>query len=43
VAHLESLWLRLVLNTLVLLVYVAVVLWNERALVRPIVRKILKR
>ena len=43
VALLDSLWLRLVLNTLVLLVYVAVVAWNERAVFRPVVKKILKR
>ena len=43
VAHVESLWLRLALNTLLLVVYVAAVLWNERALVRPVVKKILRR
>ena len=43
IALLDSLWLRLALNTLVMLVYVAVVLWNERALLRPIVKKILRR
>ena len=43
VALLDSLWLRLVLNTLLLLVYVAVVAWNERAIFRPVVKKILKR
>ena len=43
VARLDSLWLRLLLNTLVLLAYVAVVLWNERALLRPVVKKILHR
>ena len=34
-----NLWLRLVLNTLLLLVYVAVVLWNERALLQPLLKK----
>ncbi|MBR4738860.1 MAG: lipopolysaccharide biosynthesis protein [Bacteroidales bacterium] len=34
------LWLRLVLNTVVLLVYVAVVAWNERALLRPVMKKL---
>ena len=43
VALLDSLWLRLVLNTLLLLVYVAVVAWNERAILRPAIKKILKR
>ena len=35
-----ALWLRLVFNTLVLLVYVAVVAWNERALLHPILGKL---
>ncbi|MBO7100936.1 MAG: lipopolysaccharide biosynthesis protein [Bacteroidales bacterium] len=39
----DSLVLRLAINTLLLLVYVAVVLYNERALVRPILNKILHR
>jgi O-antigen/teichoic acid export membrane protein len=36
----DALWLRLAVNTLVLLAYVAVVAWNERALLRPIVNRI---
>ncbi|MBP5536521.1 MAG: lipopolysaccharide biosynthesis protein [Bacteroidales bacterium] len=32
--------LRLVVNTLGLLLYIAVVLWNERALVTPVLRKL---
>ncbi len=35
-----ALWLRLALNTLLLMVYVAVVAWNERALVSRITNKI---
>ena len=35
-----ALWLRLVFNTLVLLVYVVVVAWNERALLQPILGKL---
>ena len=34
---------RLVLNTALLAVYLAVVAWNERALLRPIVQKLRKR
>ena len=34
---------RLVLNTVLLAVYLAVVAWNERALLRPIVQKLRKR
>ncbi|MCR5445892.1 MAG: lipopolysaccharide biosynthesis protein, partial [Bacteroidales bacterium] len=40
VVHPDALWLRLVVNTLLLGVYVAVVAWNERALLRPIVNRI---
>ena len=35
----DALWLRLVWNTALLLVYVAVVLWNERALLRSVLHK----
>ena len=38
-----SLGWRLAFNTLVLLVYVAAVMWGERALVRQVVRKVLKK
>ena len=38
--HPHALWLRIVVNTLLLLVYVAVMLYNERALVKPIVNRI---
>ena len=41
--HPDNIVLRLAFNTLLLLVYVGVVLWNERALIRPIVRKKLHR
>ena len=40
VVHPQALWLRIVVNTLLLLVYVAVMLYNERALVKPIVNRI---
>jgi len=43
VAHIDTLWVRLVLNTLLLLVYMAVVGWNERALLHPMVRKVLRK
>ena len=39
-SHVPHLWLRLVLNTLLLLVYVAVVAWNERALLQPLLKKL---
>lgn len=39
----EALWLRLALNTLLLLVYLAAVLYNERALLRPLARKLLHK
>lgn len=39
-AQVPHLWLRLVLNTLLLGVYVGVVAWNERALLQPIVNRI---
>ena len=39
----EALWLRLALNTVLLLVYLAVMLYNERALLRPLARKILHK
>ena len=41
--HPNSLALRLAINTLLLFVYVAVVLYNERALLSPIFNKILHR
>jgi len=41
--HIDSLPLRLTYNTLLLLVYVAAVIWGERALVQRIVNKILHR
>ena len=41
--HIDSLPLRLTFNTLLLLVYVAAVMWGERALVQRIVNKILHR
>ena len=41
--HPYNIVLRLAFNTLLLLVYVAVVLWNERSLVQPIIHKILHR
>ena len=40
VVHPEALWLRLVWNTVVLLVYVAVVLYGERALVAQAISKL---
>ena len=40
--HPEALWQRLALNTVVLLVYIAVVAYNERTLLRPIIHKFLK-
>jgi len=40
VIHPEALWLRLAWNTLLLLVYVAVVLYNERALITPLIKKL---
>ena len=42
-AHVPYLWLRMVINTLLLLVYVAIVLRNERALITPIMNKIKRR
>lgn len=39
----QALGWRLVLNTALLAVYLAVVAWNERALLRPIVQKLRKR
>ena len=39
----EALWLRLVWNTVVLLIYVAVVLWNERKLVAQAIGKLKHR
>ena len=43
VVYPASLGWRLAFNTLVLLVYVAAVMWGERALVRQVVRKVLKK
>ncbi len=39
----EALGWRLALNTLLLLVYVAVVAWNERSMLQPVVKKLLHR
>ncbi len=39
----DALWLRLAWNTLMMLVYIAVVLWNERSLVAQTVKRIRKR
>ena len=39
----DAMWLRLVLNTLLLLVYVAVVAWNERQLIRPVLNKLMRK
>ena len=38
--YIDNRWLRLSYNTLLLLVYVAVILWNERALVGRVVGKL---
>ncbi len=38
--HFDSEWLTLAVNTLLLLVYVAVVLYNERTLVRRVLGKL---
>ena len=43
VVHPEALWLRLAWNSAVLLVYVAVVLWNERKLVAQAIGKLKHR
>ena len=37
----DNLWLRLAYNTLLMLVYVSVILWNERALVRKVLQKVI--
>ena len=42
-SHIPQLWMRLTLNTLLLLVYSGVVLWNERAIFTPVVNKIRHR
>ena len=39
----DAMWLRLAWNTLMMLVYIAVVLWNERSLVRSVLQKITSR
>lgn len=41
--HIDNLWLRLAYNTLLLLLFLAALLWSERALVRRAVGKLLKR
>lgn len=43
VVHPEALWLRLTWNTVLILAYVAVVLWNERKLVAQAWKRIRKR
>ena len=43
VVHPEALWLRLTWNTVLILVYLAVVLWNERKLVAQAWKRIRKR
>ena len=42
-AGIDNLWLRLAVNTLLLLVYLAVILWNERALLRPAISRLRRR
>ena len=37
----DNLWLRLAYNTLLMLVYVAVILWNERSLVKKVLQRVL--
>ncbi len=39
----DNVYLRLAINTVVLLVYVAVVMWRERSLWQPIVKRIMHR
>ena len=41
--QIDNFWLRLAYRTLLLLVFLAVLLWSERALVRRVVGKFLKR
>ena len=41
--HIDNLWLRLAYNTFLLLLFLAVLLWSERTLVRRVVGKLLKR
>ena len=43
VVHPDALWLRLAWNTLILIVYIAIVAWNERALLRAVVHKFTAR
>ena len=38
--HIDNLALRLLFNTAVLMVYVAVMLWRERALINPIIKRL---
>ena len=38
--HIDNLALRLLFNTAVLMVYVAVMLWRERALINPILKRL---
>ena len=41
--HIDNLWLRLAYNTLLFALFLAALLWSERALVRRVVGKLLKR
>jgi len=41
--HIDNLWLRLAYNTLLLMMFLAALLWSERVLVRKLVSKILRR
>lgn len=41
--HIDNLWLRLAYNTFLLLLFLAVLLWSERTLVRRVVGKLQKR
>lgn len=41
--HIDSLPLRLAYNTLLLMVFLAAILWNERTLVTHAARKLLKK
>ena len=41
--HFDSLWLRLAYNTLLLCLFLAAILWSERAFVRRVAGRLLKR
>ena len=41
--HIDNLWLRLAYNTLLFALFLAALLWSERALVRRVVGKLLKK